>query len=189
MKKFLNISEGGVFPKSLEKIPDPNNKSQLPPENDDNLGINLNLFKTADFRSKKGFFEIFLENNNIYIVLESKKIDFTKMLTENPDIKLTSNMKSLLTSGVTNYFDSKSQNYIDNNNMNKSSFTIKTQNDIMESEETNNITTNLDVTIMKVKQLETKLANKSKEAQTLQLHSQKLEKEIFQVFFNYFKII
>lgn len=122
-------------------------------------------------------------------MLESKKIDFTKMLTENPDIKLTSNMKSLLTSGVTNYFDSKSQNYIDNNNMNKSSFTIKTQNDIVESEETNNITTNLDVTIMKVKQLETKLANKAKEAQTLQLHSQKLEKEIFQVFFFYFKII
>lgn len=55
MKKFLNISEGGAFPKSLEKIPDPNNKSQLPPENEDNLGINLNLFKTADFRSKKGF--------------------------------------------------------------------------------------------------------------------------------------
>lgn len=120
-------------------------------------------------------------------MLETKKIDFAKVLTENPEIKLTSNMKSLLTSGVnSNSLEDKSQkteNLFDNNFLNKSSFTIKTEKELPEIEENNNISNNLDVSLLKMKQLENKLNSKNKELQILQINCQKLEKEILQVIY------
>lgn len=186
-KPLLNNSEGVVLPNSLQKIPDRKNQINKSADDDQNLGISLDLFKTAEIKSRKCNKIIFYLKKALIkkLVLETKKIDFTRVLTENPEIKLTTNMKSLLTSGVnSNSLEDKSQkteNLFENNFLNKSSFTIKTQNDLPEAEENNNMSTNLEVSLLKMKQLENKLNSKNKDLQILQINCQKFEKEILQV--------
>lgn len=110
--------------------------------------------------------------------LQKTPNDFSNLLSENCDVKLSSNMKSLLSSGPGNNLNERA---IDN--FNKSSMTIKTQKE--DEEINNNVSTSFEISMNKIKQVEAKLALKIKENQILLLNIQSLEKEILQVIFIY----
>lgn len=52
-KPLLNNSEGVVVPNSLQKIPDRKNQINKSADDDQNLGISLDLFKTAEIKSRR----------------------------------------------------------------------------------------------------------------------------------------
>lgn len=86
-------------------------------------------------------------------------------------LNLSSNLKSLLNSNVRE----------DLGILNKSSFTIRTQQDIDGGGEEANASTSVEISLGKIKVLEKKLLEKNKENQVLGMNVQRLEKDLLSV--------
>jgi len=99
-------------------------------------------------------------------------LDLKRPITNKPleGLNLSANLKSLLNSNI------KEELGV----LNKSAFTIKTQQEIDNFEE-NNISTSVEISLSKIKTLERKLLDKNKENQVLSLNVQKLEKDLLSV--------